>query len=99
MGIRQDRAIPPSIRTSYGWHQILEEDVVQINPLDPGDHMLPQKVLINIGVDLLADANKNDQTFLAIAAHHSQHQLLQRSLGEGRDADSWPTLPTGRSVK
>jgi hypothetical protein len=45
--------------------------------------MLPQKVMINIGVDLFTDANENNQSFLTLGAHHSRHHLLQGSLGEG----------------
>jgi hypothetical protein len=52
---------------SVDWRQILLVDVVAvwISPLNPGDHMLLQKVLINISVDSLANDNKNDQTLLA----------------------------------
>jgi hypothetical protein len=49
--------------------------------------MLQQKVLINVGVDAFTGANKNDQTFLAVAAYHSQGHLLQWSLRFGRGAD------------
>jgi hypothetical protein len=45
-------------------------DTIQIDSLDPGKHMLPQKVLINVAIDSFTSANENDQTFLAIAAHH-----------------------------
>jgi hypothetical protein len=57
---------------SVGRRQILQEDVVAIRicPLEPEDYKLPQKVLINVGVDLFTGTHENDQTFLAIAAHH-----------------------------
>jgi hypothetical protein len=45
-------------------------DAVQIDSLDPGENMVPQKVLINVVIDSFTSANENDQTFLAIAAHH-----------------------------
>ncbi len=62
--------------------QILLEDViaVRIRPLDPGDDMLPQKVLINVSVDAFAGTNENDRTLLAVTAHHSKDHLLQWSL-------------------
>jgi hypothetical protein len=50
--------------------------------------MLPQRVVINISVDSFAIANENDGTFLAVAAHHSQNHLHQRSLRFGQDADA-----------
>jgi hypothetical protein len=33
-------------------------------------HVLPQKVLINIGIESFADANENGRTFLAVTAHN-----------------------------
>ncbi len=62
--------------------RILLEDViaVRISPLDPGDDMLPQKALINVGVDAFAGANENDRTLLAVAAYDSKDHLLQWSL-------------------
>jgi hypothetical protein len=48
--------------------------------------MLPQNVLINVSVDLSRPTKHLD--ILAIAAHHFQYHLLQRSLEEGRDADA-----------
>jgi hypothetical protein len=73
-----------------GRHRILLEDVVAIwiGPLDPEDHLLPQKVLINIGVDSFSNASKNEQTFLVITAQHFQDHLLQTGLREGSDADA-----------
>ncbi len=69
--------------------QILLEDVVaiQIRPLDPGNHMLLQKVLINYGIDAFTGAKENERTFLAVAAYDPQDHLLQWSLRFGRDAD------------
>jgi hypothetical protein len=43
--------------------------------------MLPQKVLINVGVDAFASANENDWTLLlAVTAYHSEDHLLEWSL-------------------
>ncbi len=69
--------------------RILLKDIiaVRIHPLDPGDDMLPQKVLINVSVDAFAGANENDRTLLAVTAYHTQDHLLQWSLGFGRDAE------------
>ncbi len=50
--------------------------------------MLPQKVLINVGIDPFASANENDGTFLAVAAYHPQDHLFQWSIRFGRDADA-----------
>jgi hypothetical protein len=50
--------------------------------------MLPQKVLIDDGVDPFASANENDGTFLAVAAYYPKDQLLLWSLRFGRDADA-----------
>jgi hypothetical protein len=74
---------------ALGWHQILLEDEVVnwMYPLDPGDQILLQKVLINVNVDSFADDDKNDRTLLAITAHHPEDHLLQSTLGEGRDMD------------
>jgi hypothetical protein len=74
---------------SVSRHQILLEDVVAvwIHPLDPGNDMLPQKVLINDGIDVFAGSNENNRTFLAVATYHHQDHLLQWSLRFGRDAD------------
>jgi hypothetical protein len=44
--------------------------------------------MINVGVDSFAIANENDGAFLAVAAHHSQDHLHQRSLRFGQDADA-----------
>ncbi len=63
--------------------RILLKDVIAIwiHPLDPGDDMLPKKVLINVGIDAFAGANENDQTLLlAVAAYHSEDHLLEWSL-------------------
>jgi hypothetical protein len=63
--------------------RILLKDIiaVRIHPLDPGDDMLPQKVLINVGVDAFANANENDWTLpLAVTAYHSEDHLLEWSL-------------------
>ncbi len=50
--------------------------------------MLPQKVLINVGINAFASANEDNGTFLAIAAHHSENHLLERSLRFGQDANA-----------
>jgi hypothetical protein len=50
--------------------------------------MLPQKVLINVGIDPFAGANENDGALLAIATHHTQDHLLQSSLRFGQDVDA-----------
>jgi hypothetical protein len=44
--------------------------------------------MINICVYLFTSSKENDRTFLAVAAHHSQDHLLQRSIEKGRDADA-----------
>jgi hypothetical protein len=77
------------------------EDIVAIwiHPLDPGNHMLPQKVLINDGVDVYAGANKNNRTFLVVAAYHPQDHLLQWSLRFGRDVDVGVHVGYRRSSK
>jgi hypothetical protein len=49
--------------------------------------MLPQKVLINVGVDVFTGAIKNYWTLLAVAAYPTQDHLLQWSLGFWRDVD------------
>ncbi len=53
------------------------------------------EVLVNVGVDSFTNGNKLDGTFPAAAAHHSQHHLLQRSLGVGNDEDARPPRPQG----
>jgi hypothetical protein len=50
--------------------------------------MLPQRVVINVSIDSVASVNENDGTFLAVAAHHSQDHLHQRSLIFGQDTDA-----------
>ncbi len=69
-------------------HRILLEDgvAIWIHPLDPEDHMLSEKALINVSIDLFADANWNNRTLLTVTVHHPEDHLLQRSFGEGRDA-------------
>jgi hypothetical protein len=79
----------------YGPVPILLENVLAVGvcPLDPGVNMLDQKVLVNVGVDSFINGNKRDGTFPAVTAHHSQHHLLQRSLGEGNNEDA--RIPLG----
>jgi hypothetical protein len=67
--------------------------------LDQGNHILSQKVLTNFVIDLFVYAKKYDRTFLAVAAHHSQQHLLQRSFKKGEMRMLGSTSATGRSAK
>jgi hypothetical protein len=81
----------------YGPVPILLENVLAVGvcPPDPGVNMLDQKVLVNVGIDSFANGKENDGTFPAVAAHHFQYHLLQRSLGVGNDEDARPPRPQG----
>jgi hypothetical protein len=57
----------------------------RIFPLNSGDHMPSQKLLIDIGFDPSASGGKkNNEAFLAIAG---ELHLLQESLGKGSNSD------------
>jgi hypothetical protein len=84
--------------------RILLKDLVAIciRSLDPGNQMLPQKVLIHNGIDVFTGVNENDGTFLAVAAYlHITPRTIcfngALDLGEMRTPGA--TLATGRSVK
>jgi hypothetical protein len=80
--------------------RILLKDVIVIRIclLDPGNHMLPQKVFINNGVDPFASTNENDGTFLAVAAT-PRTICFNGALDLGKMRIAGSTLAIGRSVK
>jgi hypothetical protein len=70
-----------------------------IHPQDPGDHMLPQKVWINIDVYSLADTNENYQTLLEVTAITPRTICCRGALENGEMQMLGSTSATGRSVK
>ncbi len=91
----ESRILPSSLSRSPGWSWLWRPVLnpvrivisIRIHPLYLGNHMPPQKLLVDVCIDLFAGGNRNDGTFLFVAAHHSHHRLLQGSNGEGSYMD------------
>jgi hypothetical protein len=68
-----------------GQHRILIKDVVsvRIRPLDQGDHMLSQKLFVNMDVDYIARGNGN----VTLTQSPAVTKTMRRFWG------GYPTLP------
>jgi hypothetical protein len=85
---------------SVSLRRILLEDVaIWIRLLDPGNHMLLQKVLINVGVDLFAGANETMGHFWLSLPNTPRTICSKGALDLGKMRTLGSTSATGRSVK
>jgi hypothetical protein len=84
-----------------GQRLILLENVVaiQICPLHPGNHMLPQKVLMNIGIDSFVDAMKSMGHFWLSITNTPRNICFRRALEKAEMQMLGSTMATRRSVK